>query len=230
MAEVFSPCRKVNFSFGFTLAEVLITLGIIGVVAAITLPTLIQNSQRRELQVGLKKGYSTISQALDMYYAENGVRLNQNIVGRQKLKSILIKYIKNAKDCGVDNEDPRCPELSEWPYTNYNNTNQAHFALFDDGRFVLRDGSLILIENVLLGNSLYISIDVNGAKKGPNRFGHDLFTFQIMQDGKLLPMGTEGTDYVRNNYCSNTSTSNFNGVTCTARALYDKDYFKNLPK
>ena len=75
LAEVFSPCRKVNFSFGFTLAEVLITLGIIGVVAAITLPTLIQNSQRRELQVGLKKGYSTISQALDMYYAENGERI-----------------------------------------------------------------------------------------------------------------------------------------------------------
>lgn len=39
----------------FTLAEVLITLGIIGIVAALTLPALIQNNRNKELQTGLKK-------------------------------------------------------------------------------------------------------------------------------------------------------------------------------
>ena len=40
---------------GFTLAEVLITLGIIGVVAAMTMPTLIQNHQKRSLEVATQK-------------------------------------------------------------------------------------------------------------------------------------------------------------------------------
>lgn len=59
-------------SKGFTLAEVLITLGIIGVVAAITIPTLMQNSQDKEKITALKKTYSTLSQAFSMAKAENG--------------------------------------------------------------------------------------------------------------------------------------------------------------
>ena len=58
-------------NYGFTLAEVLITLGIIGVVAALTLPALVQNNRNREMQTRLKRGYSVLSQALDMYQAEN---------------------------------------------------------------------------------------------------------------------------------------------------------------
>ena len=65
---------KVLEKTAFTLAEVLITLGIIGVVAALTLPALIQNNRNKELQTGLKKAYSVISQALDMYQAETGER------------------------------------------------------------------------------------------------------------------------------------------------------------
>ncbi len=51
---------------GFTMAEVLITLGIIGVVAAMTLPTLINNNRNKALETGLKRSYSVLSQALDM--------------------------------------------------------------------------------------------------------------------------------------------------------------------
>ena len=58
--------------FAFTLAEVLITLGIIGVVAVITLPAVINNSRNKQLEAGLKRAYSVTSQALDMYQAETG--------------------------------------------------------------------------------------------------------------------------------------------------------------
>lgn len=65
-----------NYNKGaFTLAEVLITLGIIGVVASMTLPALVQNNRNKELQTGLKRSYSVLSQALDMYQAENGERI-----------------------------------------------------------------------------------------------------------------------------------------------------------
>ena len=58
---------------GFTLAEVLITLGIIGVVAALTLPALIANFKDKELAVRAKKSYSIISQAIQKYQADNGI-------------------------------------------------------------------------------------------------------------------------------------------------------------
>lgn len=61
-----------NRKFGFTLAEVLITLGIIGVVAALTMPTLIANHQKKVISGKLKKFYSTINQAVKLSEVENG--------------------------------------------------------------------------------------------------------------------------------------------------------------
>ena len=57
----------------FTLAEVLITLGIIGVVAALTLPAVIQNYQKRSLEVATKKFYSVITQAVKQYMTDEGI-------------------------------------------------------------------------------------------------------------------------------------------------------------
>lgn len=57
---------------GFTLAEVLITLGIIGVVATVTIPTLISGYKKNEYSTRLKKFYSSIQQARVMYNVQNG--------------------------------------------------------------------------------------------------------------------------------------------------------------
>ena len=54
---------------GFTLAEVLITLVIIGVIAAMTVPTLMQNTNSQEFRSALKKAISTVNQALTLHYA-----------------------------------------------------------------------------------------------------------------------------------------------------------------
>ena len=58
---------------GFTLSEVLITLAIIGVVAAITLPSLMTNVQNRSIGSALAKGYNTLSNANDMLLATTGL-------------------------------------------------------------------------------------------------------------------------------------------------------------
>lgn len=58
---------------GFTLAEVLITLGIIGVVAAMTMPTLIQKNQDKELISRIKKTYSDVSNAIIRAQTDYGV-------------------------------------------------------------------------------------------------------------------------------------------------------------
>ena len=68
--KVEGKCARKSRKVAFTLAEVLITLGIIGVVAAMTLPTLIQNHQKRSLEVATQKFYSTMSQAVKKYMAD----------------------------------------------------------------------------------------------------------------------------------------------------------------
>ena len=60
-------------NFGFTLAEVLITLGVIGVVAAMTMPTVIQKQQKKQTAVRLQKFYNVMSNAFTRYYADEGI-------------------------------------------------------------------------------------------------------------------------------------------------------------
>ena len=72
-----APCDSVGSYFrhwygAFTLAEVLITLGIIGVVAAMTMPALIANYNNHITEVRLKKFYSIFNQAIQQSVAENG--------------------------------------------------------------------------------------------------------------------------------------------------------------
>jgi prepilin-type N-terminal cleavage/methylation domain-containing protein len=70
----FRPVEKFKklFNPAFTLAEVLITLGIIGVVAAMTIPTLMAKIRRAQYSAAFKKGLSTLNQAVKMNYANYG--------------------------------------------------------------------------------------------------------------------------------------------------------------
>lgn len=74
MAEVFPPAGQ-SKRFAFTLAEVLITLGIIGVVAALTMPTLIQNYKKHEVETKLAKFYSVMNQAVRLAEVEYGNKM-----------------------------------------------------------------------------------------------------------------------------------------------------------
>lgn len=56
--------------FGFTLAEVLITLGIIGVVAAITIPNLMTHLRNKKLESQFKKTYAELNIAARTFYAQ----------------------------------------------------------------------------------------------------------------------------------------------------------------
>ena len=236
----------------FTLAEVLITLGIIGVVAALTLPVIISDVKNSQLEAGLKKAYSVLGQALNMYQAENGERIVAgDATNRRMIKSYLMQYIKSAKDCGFGGSDNKEGlEKACLPnnytgidgdfngsakYETYNGKSSIALDYFDDGQFVTPDGMLILIENSggqWFGDQVFISVDVNGYNKKPNRLGQDLFMFQIDKNGALLPMGAKDTKYysISDAYCSNTSTNSMNGAGCTNLALMDKNFFKKLPR
>lgn len=224
----------------FTLAEVLITLGIIGVIAAMTLPSLITNYKGHILYTQLQKSYSVMQNALQMMNNEEGFVAKPGTYAQRTFINTYKKYLLVASDCKSDECESRYENDEEGNsvmtnnsqnYKTFNNKKMKNQYL-DDGQLILPDGSFIMVQNennALLGTIL-ISVDVNGIYKKPNRWGHDLFTFQIMDDGKLLPMGSEGTKFDKDDYCSVTSSDTINGIGCTYKALTEKDYFKNLPK
>jgi prepilin-type N-terminal cleavage/methylation domain-containing protein len=218
--------------FAFTLAEVLISLVIIGVIAAITVPTLMQKYQEQALKSALKKNYSVLKSALDKYQVEHGERLVAGDLKPKELKSILMKYLNVMTDCGWGLEsygdiDKACIKRysdetkNSKVYKTYNNKTDMDLLPFDEGQFVLNDGSLILLQNSEWWSVIFISVDVNGYAKKPNQLGKDLFMFHLNDKGELLPMGAKGTYYYTSNdaYCSNTSTNKLNGASCTAKVL-----------
>lgn len=219
---------------GFTLAEVLITLGIIGVVAAMTLPVLSTKIRNNELETGFKKAYTSLSQAMSLINYEMGGHLDEDEYHiTRTFKKVLSEKFKGI-DCDKSS-NINCVHPDDMPYKNFNGKSIARKTWFDDGQFITPDGMLFMIQNSAMtvngqDNILAITVDVNGINKNPNRWGQDLFTFQFVK-GKLVPLGADNSvlpykDFPQ--YCSANNTEQENGSACAYRAIAEKDYFKNL--
>jgi len=209
---------------GFTLAEVLITLVIIGVIAAITIPTMNNKKEEESIKTSLKKNYSVFSQVFNRYYLDNGVRLLSTDLSFRGLRPILFKYVTRIKECGwgyQDAEGVACVAQNDFAnvYKTYNGATGVSSSRFDDGQFILPDGTTIFVNTDNLG--VFVSVDVNGYLKKPNRLGKDLFMFELTSNGKFLPGGAKGTTYYSENdeYCSASSNSGMNGAGCTYKIL-----------
>lgn len=87
----------IDARFGFTLAEVLITLGIIGVVAAMTIPTLITNYQKRETLTRLKSAYAQPQQAIKLSESDNDELGGWDLTTRDWFDRYLAPYLKVTK-------------------------------------------------------------------------------------------------------------------------------------
>lgn len=222
---------------GFTLAEILITLGIIGVISAITIPQLQANVRKQQLRTKFLKTYSMLQQTFKTMEA-NDVPLDSNTyLIRQNgfFYETMAKYIKNSQTCYYDTAYNKylfpCYNPAQGTYMTLNRKYAISRYLFDDGQIALLDGTLLLFENAAAQNSPMVIIftDLNGYNNQPNRLGYDLFAFQFVNN-QLLPMGAEGTTYTGDDYCSKTSGKNLNGMSCSYKALNDPNYFKNLDK
>ena len=173
-----SPLKKP----AFTLAEVLITLGIIGIVAAMTLPTVINRANEKQWQVAYKKAYSTIQQAF-LRAQENGEIVD--ITSKSVVDGVgytpaigenfktLSKYIKTTKTC-FDNNPEECWEC---------NNGQAGIGSAPDW-LGCRANSYAFIDYSGIAWYLYqnteypILVDVNGFKN-PNKLGKDRFVLMF---------------------------------------------------
>ena len=165
-----------NNKKAFTLAEVLLTLVIIGVVAAITLPVISENYQKQITIEQLKKAYSAFSQITNRAIADNGPieswiidddSNNSNIFFH---KNYIIPYLNIMKDCGYSN-NMGCNFQYKTFKGKKNNLNYMY-------RFILNDGTLVASSISVTNSVKYIRvfIDVNG-EKSPNIMGRDVFAF-----------------------------------------------------
>lgn len=233
----------------FTLAEVLITLGIIGVVAAMTIPTLIQKNQQKALEVSFKKSYANLHNAFNLVVAE-GIPVFQgdgHDYNSEFAQAVYAKY----KQLGLisDKEKKEYRENAR----NFNKEAtmqipQCSQYMGSSGAFITPDGSILsIVQNC---GALWFTIDSNGLHKGPNALGHDIFIFKSYKNStKLIPADLEselecddsGNCHYNNtedtkDKCSNTSKSNLNGATCATYALQNrcpwdssKTYWECLP-
>jgi prepilin-type N-terminal cleavage/methylation domain-containing protein len=204
-----------NKKAAFTLAEVLITLGIIGVVAAITLPTLIQNHQKKTYVEGLKTGISILSQGFRKMLADEGVddlsntemEQNCNFVsyntssGKEVCEAILSKYFKVVKfqsqsdltalgDTvdGTNTDTADCQNLvGKANKWWYLNNKTKCYGNTSSVTITLSNGMKVYL--LLFSYSSYatgfIFLDINGGK-GPNTYGRDAFLLYILPNGNVV--------------------------------------------
>lgn len=156
----------------FTLAEVLITLAIIGIVAVLTVPTLINNYNKKETSVRLKRFYSMMQQAIQLSEIDNGAATTWNKNSIAYLQDGSINFDKNKKLV----ED--FLNVYILPYLKYNKvvdsttkTDPSHGLMFK--RVYFSDGTYFEAKN---GSCIDIYFDANG-EKGPNEYGKDKFLF-----------------------------------------------------
>ena len=222
----------------FTLAEVLITLGIIGVVAAMTLPTLINNAQNKQLEVAFKKSYSALSQIAQRVALEDyGGQIPDDALGESL--GYYAKYL-NGKRCTGTAENG-CPANADGDnYCNFMYKTYKDFSgkvsapcLGNDYVVNVVSGSTFYFDFAGEAENIYgkqfVVIDVNGWQKRPNRLGHDMFLFSIGRDGKITAGGADTSFYPKGGYCNSSTTFSRNGYGCTINAINEKDYFKKLP-
>ncbi|MBP3924760.1 pilin, partial [bacterium] len=175
---------------GFTLAEVLITLGIIGVVAAMTLPALVQHYRKVEYASRVKKFYSSMSQAILLSEAANGSPYEWN-------KDHTIYDEKGIYDYNANGESTSNFFMKYLaPYIKYTKIEQGKSEIDEDGNqkvssttVYFADGSTAWIWN---GSCIDMGFDVNG-KSRPNQGGRDVFRFLICPEA-----------YERLGHCGNT--------------------------
>ena len=219
---------------GFTLAEVLITLGIIGVISAMVIPQLQASVRKQQLRTKFLKIYSMLQQtfktmeANDVSLDSESYRLEQNGFFYQT----FAKYIKHTQTCYGNYKFP-CYNPSTNKYKSIDGKSTISGDFFDDGQIVLLDGTLLLIENAANSQSSTVPIiifaDLNSCNNLPNRLGYDLFAFQFVNN-QLLPMGAEGTKYTGDDLCKKSGSGPYNGMSCSYKAMNDPSYFKNLDK
>lgn len=190
----------------FTLAEILIVVGIVGVVAEMTIPSLVRSTQDAEYKTGLKKAVSVLSQAQTMIAVDGGTNFAQVLssscgsftinsgASSDCVKTLFQNKLLITKSCNSGNIiSGGC-----WPSTwsNFANGVMDSSAWANSGITTV-DGMSMLFYDESAAQCNYVAtsvcteiwLDVNGPNKRPNRLGRDVYRLYIRSNtvGPVTP-------------------------------------------
>ena len=161
----------------FTLAEVLVTLSILGVVAAISIPSIIQNYQKQATVSRLKMAYSILDRLTQQSFIENGYPpLPGNA---QIISNYFIKYLNIAKDCRYDgtgcfkNNNIYSLDLTSFPKNSGYGADYYY-------KVLLKNGMSLGIFSSSIHHGYIFVVDIDGPNRGDSRLGQDLFQFSYV--------------------------------------------------
>lgn len=169
----------------FTLSEVIITVGIIGVIAALTVPNLVKNYQKQAQTVKLRKTINEIENAVDMLITEEGktslahTSLYTNANG---MEEFFTTHLRVTKTCSSENTS-KC--FANQEYISINGSQHKTFTCSGNS-YILADSSTVCARKIssTTGNDIELYIDTNGTQP-PNIGGRDMFLVYIRPDGKI---------------------------------------------
>ena len=218
---------------GFTLTEVLVTLAIIGVISALTLPTFVSNAENKANAAKLSSLITDVQTAFtSMLTSEAVLDMEETEFAQQATLNDrtgrLSKYLKLAGNSNNMATFYGTDTIVNKGYTTADNPT------FDD-IYKVKNGALLFYSmNSLsrpsanvedLGGSVtdaigYISIDVNGGAK-PNIWGRDVFHFVLGTDGALYPAGGLNYAILVNGDTTKLPCESSNSRGCTAKLIED---------
>ena len=240
--EKFQGCLHISKREGFTLAEVLITLGIIGIVAAMTLPTLMQKYREKQVVTALNTAYTMFSQSFLRATEEFGTpdtwgfsqiervdyddgtydyNNEKNAKSGEILYNNLTKNLKVIKKCLPGDYSCYKPVTAGSLYSGILANGMSFSFIPRAGACDWVKGSGKLLSTVCAD----ITIDIDGPNKGENAWGKDTFRFHMSKYG-LLPIGTSGeTGLTFENHCRyseyNAVYGGIFGEACAAWVIYN---------
>ncbi|OGI03486.1 MAG: hypothetical protein A2Y25_10865 [Candidatus Melainabacteria bacterium GWF2_37_15] len=219
---------------GFSLAEVLLVIIILGVVASETIPVLVTNFQNKTLRTAWKKQYTVLAQAHKLlmlsYDSTNMSNLPICVTSSCMAQAYIHRSgLKIYRDCGYTNDAQASGCLSDKWY-GYEGNVIDDIAGFTSGGIILwfMDGSTINVSgyneacnDISLGAGMpfcaRLIVDVNGPK-APNKLGLDIYFIFVTKDG-IKPSGS--TDWLGTvSPCSTVDDGGYaNGYACSAEVL-----------
>lgn len=197
-------------SVAFTLAEMLVVMGIIGVISALTIPNLNSSTGEKEKIAKVKKLYQNFNDAAGRANAEYGpiqkwfptTAAISAEDANKKISDRLLEFMKVSKDCGLSTIATACFKNN---YKSLDNTDGIISGYYPSSprTVVLADGTSVMVreidpgcheDNSPNGDCAYIFADIDGTSKGPNIHGKDLFLFLITKQG-VEPVGASGQSF-----------------------------------
>ena len=185
--------------FGFTLSELIMAMGIIGIVAAMAVPSVVENLHKKTFVAQLKSVVGEIQQLAQNQMAVKGTKdlSLTDFSSSEKLFNDINFMI--VKKCSESDAEEKC-----WNNTKYKFLNkEGEYAISNKDTIILKNG--VILSYSLAGNLDitganekaygFFVVDVNGLDK-PNIVGRDLFTFYISEKGNIVPTLNPGTSTV----------------------------------